>query len=122
MSEKETHGVPVVAQRWLTNPTSIHGDTDPVPGLAQWVEGSSNAVSCGEGYRCGSELTSLWLWRRPAATAPIRPLKWDSTYAKGAAQKETKDKRKKEKEKETHLFRPFCCMQTQFLTLTYRIL
>ena len=39
----------------------------------------------------------LWLWRRPAATAPIRPLAWEPPYATGAAPrpKKTKDKRKK---------------------------
>ena len=32
----------------------------------------------------------LWLWRRPAAVAPIRPLAWEPPYAAGAALK-TKD-------------------------------
>ena len=27
----------------------------------------------------------LWLWRRPAATAPIGPLAWEPPYAMGAA-------------------------------------
>ena len=29
----------------------------------------------------------LWLWHRPAATVPIRPLAWESPYAMGAALK-----------------------------------
>ena len=51
----------------------------------------------------------LWLWRRPVATAPIRPLAWEPPYAAGAAQeiatatttkdKKTKDKRQKKKKK-----------------------
>jgi len=32
------------------------------------------AVSCGVGPRRGSDLVLLWLWRRPAAAAPIQPL------------------------------------------------
>ena len=43
------------------------------------------AVSCGVGGRHGSDLVLLWLWWRPAATAPIRPLAWESPYASGAA-------------------------------------
>ena len=27
----------------------------------------------------------LWLWHRPVATAPIRPLPWEPPYAAGAA-------------------------------------
>ena len=44
----------------------------------------------------------LWLWRRLAATAQIRPLAWESPYAAGAAlerQKRQKKKKKKKKEK-----------------------
>ena len=35
-----------------------------------------------------------WLWRRPASTAPIRPLAWECPYAMGAALKRQKDKKK----------------------------
>ena len=48
-------GVPVVAQ-WLTNPTRNREDA-----------------------------VLLWLWRRPAAIAPIRPLAWEPPYATGEA-------------------------------------
>ena len=41
----------------------------------------------------------LWLWRRPAATAPIRPLAWEPPRAMGAALKRQKYKRKRKKEK-----------------------
>ena len=33
--------------------------------------GSGISVSCGVGHRRGSALALLWLWRRPAAIAPI---------------------------------------------------
>ena len=54
-------------------------------------------MSCGLGHRCGSDLALLWLWHRPAATAPIRPLAWELPYATGVALKiqKTKDKKKK---------------------------
>ena len=32
----------------------------------------------------------LWLWRRPEAVAPIRPLAWETPYATGVALKRKK--------------------------------
>ena len=37
----------------------------------------------------------LWLWCRPVATAPIRPLAWEPPYAESAALEKTKTKKKK---------------------------
>ena len=48
-------------------------------------EGSSVAVNCGVGFRHGSDLVLLWLWRRLAATAPIRSLAWETPHAAGIA-------------------------------------
>jgi len=44
-------------------------------------------VSCGVGHRLGPDLALLWLWRRPAAVAPIQPLDWERPYASGVALK-----------------------------------
>ena len=43
--------------------------------------------------RCGLDLVLLWLWRRPAATSPIKPLAWEPPYIPGAALKRQKDKK-----------------------------
>ena len=52
-------------------------------------------MSCGVGRRRGSDPALLWLWRRPAATAPIEPLAWEPPYAAGVAQEMAKKKKKK---------------------------
>ena len=51
-------------------------------------------MSCGVGHRHGSDPVLLWLWRRPAATAPIRPLAWKPPYVTGAALEKPKKKTK----------------------------
>ena len=47
-------------------------------------------MSCGVGHRRGSDPELLWLWCRPAATAPIQPLAWEHPYAVGAALEKAK--------------------------------
>jgi len=49
------------------------------------------AVSCGVGHRHGLDLALLWLWCRPAAVAPIRPLAWEPPYAMGVALKKERE-------------------------------
>ena len=51
-------------------------------------------MSCGVGHRRSSDPTLLWLWGRPAATAPIRPLTWEPPYAMGVALKKQKRQKK----------------------------
>ena len=48
-------------------------------------------MSCGEGSRCGSDLTLLWLCCRPVAIALIRPPAWELPHAAGAALKRQND-------------------------------
>ena len=47
-------------------------------------------MSCGVGYRHGSDVALLWLWCRLAAAAPIQSLAWELSYALGAALKKKK--------------------------------
>ena len=51
-------------------------------------------MSCGVGYRRGSDLGLLWLWCRPAAAALIQPLAWELPYTMGAALKRQNQKTK----------------------------
>ena len=52
-------------------------------------------MSCSVGCTHGSDPKLLWLWHRPAATAPIGPLDWEPPYAEGAAVKRKKKKKTK---------------------------
>ena len=70
-------------------------------------------MSCGVGCRLCSDPTLLWLWRRLAATASIRPLPWKPPYAEGAdLEKKNKKQTNKQKKKGLqHLpsLLPFSC-------------
>ena len=86
---------------------SIHEGAVSIPGLAQGAKGSSAAVSCGVGCRCGSDPVARILCccgcRPAAATALIRPLAWEPPCAAEQPKKWQKDKtkdQKKKKEKE----------------------
>ena len=51
-------------------------------------------MSCGTGFRRDLDPALLWVWRRLAATALIRPLAWEPPYAAGAALKRQKKAKK----------------------------
>ena len=77
----------------VKNLTSTHEDAGSIPDLTQWIKGSGIALSCSIGCRCSSDLALLWLWYRPAATAPIRHLAWEFPYTMGADLERQKKKK-----------------------------
>ena len=50
-------------------------------------------MNCGVGCRRGLDPELLWLWCRPAATAPIRPLAWEPPYAVESCPRKGKKKK-----------------------------
>ena len=60
----------------------------------------------------------LWLWCRPLATVPIRPLAWEPPYALGVALEIAK-KTKKKKERKAKCGVPVVALQVKNLTSTH---
>ena len=84
-------------------------------------------MSCGVVHRLSLDLALLWLWRRPAPVALIRPPAWKPPYATGAALKKTKKKkRRRRKEKKTNnilsVFPEIICHHFKCTMLFYLIL
>ena len=73
----------------------------------------------GVGRRSGSDPKLLWLWRRLAATALIRPLAWEPPYAMGAAQEKAKRQNKKQKNEKKNP--PFLLVEWQIKFKQYKI-
>ena len=55
-----------------------------IPGFTQWVKHPVLLQAVVEVADKSRIWLLLWLWHRPAATAPIRPLAWELPYAVGA--------------------------------------
>ena len=76
-------------------------------------------MSYGVGRRRTSDLVLLWLWHKPAATAPIRPLAWEPPYAVGYGPgKRQKKKKKRERERSVG---PFLSVKRSAIPYAYNI-
>ena len=100
---------------WCSGNKSNHEVSSLIPGPAQWVkELALPWAVLYVGHSCVSYLALLWLWRRPVATALIRPLAWEPPCASGAALNRQKTKKK------DNIFSYFRCFVTIFFTAKIR--
>ena len=87
-SRKVTWGVPVVAQQKRNQQGSMGTQVKSLASLS-----GLRIQGCSELW-CRSQTSWdsvwLWLWWRPAAVAPIRPLAWEPPHATGKALKKQK--------------------------------
>ena len=80
--------------QWLTNRTRNHEVAGSIPALAHvW---RCHELWC-RSQQTRSDPVLLWLWRRPVAATTIRSLAWESPYAVGAAQRNSKKRQKKKR-------------------------
>ena len=77
-------------------------------------------MTCGVGCSHGLDPVLLWLWQRPAATAPVQllTLVWETPYAKGAALKKRIKKKKKELSKDVNGPEKFMAQQVETFPVT----
>ena len=66
--------------------TGLHHSHSNAGSLTHWARPEIEPMS-----------SLLWLWHRPAATDPIRPLAWEPPYVEGAALEKAKKTKKKKK-------------------------
>ena len=101
---------------WLTNPTRNYEVAGSIPGLAQ----RDKIRHCHELWcRRSLDPMLLWLWLWPAATAPIRPLAWELTYAEGAALEKAKRQKKNKNKHELTGQSMVSCYYRLFLFIFY---